>query len=88
MIAIVNPTRTATLFWRLAVLRRQLRQACADIAQLRRAAIRPPGQLETEFHEDLLSQLHEASEFIKQAIDCLAPANEHADCEIDERCSS
>lgn len=74
MIAIVNATKAATLFWRLAVLRRQLERARAEIEQLSTKAT----------DDDLVDQLQEARGFIAEAVSYLTPADEHFDSAIDE----
>ena len=69
MITVINPVRAATLFWRLAVLRRQLERQATEIELL--------GQMTTD--EDLACSLHEAREFVDQAVTYLTPEPGHTD---------
>ena len=72
MITVINPTRAATLFWRLAVLRRQLERTGQEIEVL--------GQMTAD--DDLVNSLHEARKFVDQAVEYLTPTAEHSDCEV------
>jgi hypothetical protein len=74
VIAVIGPVRQATLFWRLAVLRRQLERARVEADLL--------SQLSQD--EDLSSQLSEASRFVGEAVDYLAPAPEHVDNAVEK----
>jgi hypothetical protein len=72
MISVIDPVKAATLFWRLAVLRRQLERAGTEIGLL--------SQMSRD--EDLMCQLDEARRFVVQAVDYLTPDPEHSDCEV------
>jgi hypothetical protein len=71
--ATVTPIRPPTLFQRLAVLRRQLERARADIESLRAACVGG------EEAEDLGAQLYEADSLLKSSVDYLTPTEQHVD---------
>ncbi len=95
MIAVIKPIPPATMFSRLANLRRQLERVRTEIGQLREDAVVPQtsGLIDVdseyvdpqEIHGDLLNQLCEARAFIAEAIAHLTPAPEHMDCALDRR---
>ena len=65
MMTVVDRTRAATLFWRLAVLRLRLERTQTEIEALQAVCKDIP----TEPTRDLGAQLGEASGFLTQALD-------------------
>jgi hypothetical protein len=74
----VTPMPRATLFWRLAVLRRGIERTRSEIQSLREAA----AGAQDEGICDLMAQLSEASSFLDSAADYLRPEAEHPDLDL------
>jgi len=72
----MSKTQAATLFWRLAVLRRQLERTRLEIKELC-AAVGPTD--DDENLEDLVAQMHEAAGFLSEAVTYLTPYVGHVD---------
>lgn len=72
----MSNTQAATLFWRLAVLRRQLQRTRLEINELC-TAVGPTD--DDENLEDLVAQMHEAAGFLVEAITYLTPYVGHVD---------
>ena len=76
MITVINPVRAATLFWRLAVLRRQLARAGQEIGLLGQIA-------ETVAKDpDLTFALERACRALDHVVEELTPTEDNVDCAV------
>jgi len=75
---LVTPAPRATLFWRLAVLRRGIERTRCEIQSLRQDA----ATIEDEGVSDLMAQLSESAKFLQSAADYLKPEAEHPDLDL------
>jgi hypothetical protein len=71
-VRVIDPVKAATLFWRLAVLRRQVERAGVELALLS----------ELSEDEDLAAQLSEACQALDIVLGYLKPMPGHEDCVV------